>query len=30
VKAAILELRTAARQVKIIGSYPIAERPKVI
>jgi len=29
-KAAISELRTAARQVKIIGSYPIAERPKVI
>jgi prephenate dehydratase len=30
VKAAIPELRTAARHVKIIGSYPIAERPKVI
>jgi len=29
-QAAISELRTAARQVKIIGSYPIAERPKVI
>ena len=30
VKAAISELRTAARHVKIIGSYPIAGRPKVI
>ena len=28
VKAALAELRAAARHLKVIGSYPIAERPK--
>jgi prephenate dehydratase len=28
VKAALAELRAAARQVKVIGCYPLAERPK--
>jgi len=27
VKAALAELRSAARQVKVIGSYPLAQRP---
>jgi prephenate dehydratase len=30
VKAAVSELATAARQVKIIGSYPIAKRPPAV
>jgi prephenate dehydratase len=29
VKAAISELRTAARHVKVIGSYPVANRPTI-
>ena len=28
VKSALAELRAAARQVKVIGSYPAGERPK--
>ena len=27
VKAALAELRAAARHLKVIGSYPLAERP---
>jgi len=30
VKAALAELRAAARHVKVIGSYPLAERPKAV
>ena len=30
VVAALVELRAAARDVKVLGSYPLAERPKLI
>ncbi len=30
VKAALAELKTAARHVKVIGSYPLAERPRSV